>query len=254
MNYSQVYHRPQSLSEALVLLDRPDSVVLAGGTHVVPRIKEGHAKEIIDIQKLGFHKIRLQGERVWLGAMVSLQALAEDLLVPECLRQCALYEGTQILRNQATLGGTIVVASTESEILACLLTLDAQILLATKKGEELVPLPKFLAHPFPEKGIITAVSILNQGIMAWERVARTPFDRTIVSVIGRKDSSEKVRLAFCGLGKTPLILEKNSLDSFEAIEDFRGSREYRLHLAKILSERVTSELEKSNANSSNHKQ
>ncbi len=253
MTYFKEYHRPQSLSDALALLNRPGSFILAGGTYLVPRLQEKKVKEIVDIQKLGFHKIKVQGDRLWLGAMLPLQTLTEDPSIPKIVKQCALQEYNQIIRNQATLGGTIVVGSTESELLACFLTLDAQILLATQKGEELVSLAKFLASPFPEKGIITAVSILNHGCMAWERVSRTPFDRPIVSVVGSKSDDGRICLAFCGLAQNPLILEKDSLDTFEAMENFLGSRKYRLYLAKILRERVISQLEKNNANSCNHK-
>ena len=152
------------------------------------------------------------------------------------------------MRNQATLGGTIVVGDRESEVLACLLALDAQIILTNSLGEKTIPLSIFLGNPSSFKGIITEVSILTQGTMAHERVCRTPHDRPIIAAVGRKDHSGKTFIAFCGIGKIPILLDKNDLASYNTIEDFRGNSEYRKSLAKILRERILSQWEKSNAN------
>jgi CO/xanthine dehydrogenase FAD-binding subunit len=49
-------------------------------------------------------------------------------------------------------------------------------------------------------------------------------------------------LALCGVGPTPQLVDPGDIDRLEPPSDFRGSSEYRRHLAQVLAARVLQEL------------
>ena len=72
---------------------------------------------------------------------------------------------------------------------------------------------------------------------AWESTERTPADTPIVLVVGRRNGSGRVGLAATGVADTPVRLDALDLDGLEPPSDFRGSSDYRRHLAKVLTAR-----------------
>ena len=90
--------------------------------------------------------------------------------------------------------------------------------------------------------MITSVAIQADGETAADRVARTPADKPIVAVIGRKTGSN-ILLAACGVADRRSCL----IDADTEVNppgDFRGSAEYRRQMLTILSARVMSVLDK----------
>ena len=83
----KTYHRPNSIDEALKLLNQADtrSVVVAGGTHLNPRTEET-VDEVVDLQALGLERIDLQENRLSLGAMCRLQDIADYPGTPALLK------------------------------------------------------------------------------------------------------------------------------------------------------------------------
>ena len=67
------YHRPQSIDEAVELLQR--GVPLAGGTLVTPARRNLHA--VVDIQDLGLDGLSIGPDQIECGAALTLQSLVE---------------------------------------------------------------------------------------------------------------------------------------------------------------------------------
>ncbi|MGI9611063.1 MAG: FAD binding domain-containing protein, partial [Acidimicrobiia bacterium] len=78
------YHRPSSVDEVMGLLDGT-RIVLAGGTTIR---HDGGAQpvEVVDLQDLGLDSVNLEGERLEIGPMVTLQSLVDDDRVPKLIR------------------------------------------------------------------------------------------------------------------------------------------------------------------------
>jgi CO/xanthine dehydrogenase FAD-binding subunit len=102
-----------------------------------------------------------------------------------------------------------------------------------------VPLAEFEVS---EKELITAVTIQRHGQTASDRVARTPADRPIVAVVGRR-VADGVLLAACGVAKRPILFNANGIDQLKPPADFRGSSGYRREMTAVLSQRVLAELD-----------
>jgi carbon-monoxide dehydrogenase medium subunit len=244
MSSIRAYHRPATLEEALALVSHADldATLLAGGT-VLNAQPDEDPIDVVDLQALGLDEIIASGDRLEIGAMTRLQALADNHLVPALLRELAVREAPSTLRSAATMGGTVGAADPESELLAGLLAFDATINIVHSIGSETMALDALLADRTRlGLGIITSVSIAVDGDAAAERTARTPADRPIVLAVGRRTGSRIVRLALTGVATTPVLVEPGAIAALDPPADFRGSVAYRRQLAIVLAGRVLARL------------
>lgn len=237
------YHRPVAVAGALALLLRPGvrSVVLGGGTSVVPQRREV-ATEVIDLQALGLGSVSPADGRVTLGATATLDLVAESALVPDAVRESARREQPSTLRTLATIGGTVVAGDGESELLAALLAFEAVVTFVNRDGSQQRRLDDVLADPSVlHGGIVTEVTIETSGVAAAARTGRTPMDSPIVAVVARRRPDGSVVAAMSGVAATARIVDDPA--GLEPPGDFRGSTEYRRMLAVELAARVTTALE-----------
>ncbi len=233
----RTYHRPTTLEDALSLLESDDAAVLAGGTSLIPSlIPAGTATAVVDLQDLDLDTIGLDNDRIAIGAMARIRDLVESDLVPLILRDLARREAPNTIRNAATLGGTIASRDPESELVAGLLVHDTRVTIVTGDGPQTVALPDYLATPTP--GIITGVTIERGGAAKAQRTGRTPADRPIVMAVARRTDDGAVHLALTGIAAFPVLIDVGELTAFDPPGDFRGTTEYRRHLAETLAARV----------------
>ncbi|MCQ3953112.1 MAG: hypothetical protein DPW15_07500 [Chloroflexi bacterium] len=78
------YHRPQTLEEALTLLNQPDTVPLGGGT-LLSR-PQTDSVSVVDLQRLGLDSLRASGNELQIGATCPLQSLLESEHTPAALK------------------------------------------------------------------------------------------------------------------------------------------------------------------------
>ncbi len=239
------YHRPATLEEALALLARTDvkTAPLGGGT-VLNGLPEDVPETVVDLQSLGLDFTSEEGDTLTIGAMTTLNNLTEDDSVSVLLRELAHREAPNTIRKAATIGGAIGAADPESGLLAGLLAYDAQVTVVNQTGSSQVPLEDLLADPSHlDGGVITTVSVPMGGAGAYESTARTPADIPIVLIAGHVGGSGTIRLAATGVGATPIIVDPDQIEGLDPQADFRGSSDYRRHLAGVLSQRVIGRLD-----------
>lgn len=243
----KAYHRPPSVAEALHLLARPDTntAIVGGGTYIVAHMPE-LVDEVVDLQGIaGLRQVTFTGSRLTLGSMVRLQTLVDDDRSPALLRETARREGPNTVRNTATVGGTIIGADKESELLAALLVHDTEVQVHSGHGVKNVPLDTFL-RDVPAAlsgGIIVSVNLTTTGQTASDRVARTPADKPIVAAVARLGDAGQIRLALCGVADRPVLVDPDNVKAaINPPGDFRGSSEYRRQMAATLAKRVISQL------------
>ncbi|MGO9340948.1 MAG: FAD binding domain-containing protein [Acidimicrobiales bacterium] len=249
MGKVSAYLRPLSIDEALRFLDRQGAVVIGGGTKVnadsslAPTV-------VVDLQGLHLDIIEesVPGSLL-IGATATLQDLAEASEVPPTMREVARREVPSTIRTMATVGGCVVARDPESELLATLLVHDAVVSFITSHSERAIDLADLLADPGQLAGaIVTSISIATDGITTVARTARTSADRAIVAVVARRTVTGDLRIALTGVATTPVLIGpvgeslEEALQRLEPPGDFRGSSEYRLHLAAVLSKRALEEV------------
>jgi len=231
----RAYHRPTTLEDALSLLESDGAAVLAGVTSL---IASGAATAVVDLQDLDLSTIGLADDRIAIGAMARIRDIVDSDLVPLILRDLARREAPNTIRNAATVGGTIASRDPESELVAGLLVHDTRVTIVTGDGPHTVALPDYLAAPTP--GIITEITIERGGASQARRTGRTPADRPIVMAVARRTDDGEVRVALTGIAAFPVLVDAGGLAAFDPPADFRGTTEYRRHLAETLAARVTS--------------
>ena len=236
------YHRPESIDEALALLARDgvDSAVLAGGT-LLNGLPDHVPEEVIDLQLLGLSQIDRDGSVLEIGATATLTQLARHEVTPQVLADLARREAPNTIRNAATVGGTVAAVDPESVLLAGLLAYRASVTITDASGASQIPLTDFLASPSTLEGaLITLIRVPIRGRAVVESTARTRADKPIVLVVGHRSEEEGVTLAATGVAGTPVVVDVDRLDELDPPADFRGSSEYRRHVARVLATRVLS--------------
>lgn len=245
------YHRPQTIDEAIALLQ--EGVPLAGGTSLVPR--RGQLEAVIDLQDLSLDGVSEQEGRLRLGAATPLQTLlqATEERLPALARACRL-ESALNLRHQATVAGTIHGAGGRSPLLCALLALNPTVRFEPAGEEE--PLSQVLEarteHP---QRLATWVQLELPSQMAFESVARSPMDRPLVAAAAVRYSGQvdTCSVALGGFGVRPLMLEiapdsgsevvaSQAAERYAAANDAWASGEYRSATARVLVGRVLKEV------------
>lgn len=235
------YLRPATIGDALACLDRPDAVVVGGGTKV-NAVRTQEPVVVVDLQGLHMDGIEHVGAR-WLriGATATFQRLADDASVPAAIREAARREEPSTLRALATVGGLVVTADPSSELLATLLVHDGMVSLTGRDGSLSVELAALLADRTMLAGrIITAVRVETGGVTSMARTARTRADRAIVAAVARRTPDGQRRLALTGVAAVPVLVAPtpDAAADLEPPGDFRGSTEYRRVLAGVLAGRA----------------
>ena len=264
------YHRPRDVQNALYLLRRPQvrTVPLAGGSALIGS-GDRSVEAVVDLQDLGLRYVRTAQDprTVSLGATATLADVsgsdAVRGLFDGMVAQAAHRSAGSVLRNQATIGGTVAVAGPADELLVALLACDAQV---TVRADVVMvlPLAEFLAR---RQGLLAAHALITEVAVArpvtgtraaLERVARTPADSAIVCAAAvlsfDGETCSSARLALGGVSDTVLrvptveaMLAGRALSpelikaAAETVEelidppgDFRGSGAYRKAMAGVL--------------------
>jgi len=272
------YIEPSTLKEATQLLfDRAGKAqVLAGGVHLVPKMRKGEIKLecLVNIQKIpGLDYVKPDGKRgLKFGAMAKLRSMEISKTVQSDYP--VLYEAIhQITSVQAKYMGTAVgnlcVATPASDVATALMALGAQLKIAGARRERTEPIEKFypgyhrtslkrgemVAGVFlPKSRPGTGTSFLN--------LVRTHSDIAKISVavaVTLEDSiCREARIAIGGAaptvlraGKaeallkgqkmTPLVIrEAAEIGAAETrpITDLRSTAEYRKEMARVLVRRA----------------
>jgi CO/xanthine dehydrogenase FAD-binding subunit len=243
------YHRPSSLEDAVALLARTDVTTspLGGGT-VVNGLPDEIPDEVVDLQSLGLDGISRDAATLTFGAMARLQDIVDHEWTPPALRDLAHSEAPNTIRNVATIGGTVATGDWQSGFLAGLLAHGATVSLTNLAGTEKASIADLLANRSRlGAGIITAVSIELGGASSSAATARTPADTPIVLVAGHRSDEGQIALAATGVDSTPILFDLDRIADLDPPGDFRGTPQYRRHLAGVLGARVVATLQEGDA-------
>ena len=147
------YTRPASLDEALGLIGSGGSKVIAGGQSLLPLLKLRLASvdRLVDIGRLAELKgVRsLPDGRLGVGALTTYAELLDSPAQHYGLLRDALPTiGDVQVRNRGTVGGAIAHADPASDLPACLLALDVDVVVRSARGERTIPITEFFQNSF----------------------------------------------------------------------------------------------------------
>jgi len=271
------YHAPATVEEAVELLNKlEDARVFAGGTDlfVLMRDRLLCPKNLIDLKKIEeLHQISFDEKNgLRIGAAVPFAEILKNDVVKNrfgVLWDAARVLADPILRNRATLAGNICNASPAADSAPALLVLNAEVEIAGKSPRK-VPIGEFFMGvkrtsvqpgefvravriPAPPKG--------SKGrYYKWGRTKGE--DLAVVGVAIQVNDEKDVRVALSSVFKTPIKIDavekifrkdipveqkikeavKAVRENISPISDVRASKEYRVHMAGVLTERGLKEL------------
>ena len=256
---SFAYAKPRTLAEAFDLLERPGARVLAGGQSLIPslNLRLSAPQLLVDITGLaGLRGIALEQDVVRIGALTThadIERSAEMRKHVPLLADAAAHVAHPAIRNRGTFGGSVALADPAAEYPACLVALDATIVLRSKGGERMVQAEDFFRGLFEvdlrEGELVVGAEIpafLKDERSVFLELARRQGDYAIVGLAGITSASRK-RIAFFGLGAKPVLLQPPSLEEAKASipapsADLYNTAATKLHLAKVLLDRAWTKL------------
>ena len=227
MSTIQHYAAPTNLDDALRLLAKSETTLLAGGTDLMPQTRKGALAlkpRLLNINRLEELKgIELRQDKVRIPALTTVtEILSSELLqeqAPILVEVADRFAAGQI-RNSATIGGNICNASPAGDMIIPLLLLDAVVHLVSWADHGLavrtVPLCDFFTGP--GQTVMKAGEMLScvrfapprdDFIARFEKAgARPALDISVVSVGvgGRLENGalKDARVAFGAIAPTPL--------------------------------------------------
>jgi carbon-monoxide dehydrogenase medium subunit len=137
------YIRPASLEEALQAAGRPGTKFIAGGQSLLPlmKLRLARPERLVDIGRLAeLRGVRsLPDGRLAIGALTTYTALMDSPAGQYGLLRDALPDiGDVQVRNRGTVGGAVAHCDPASDLPACLLALDAEIVAVSSRGERTI--------------------------------------------------------------------------------------------------------------------
>ncbi|MDX1780277.1 MAG: xanthine dehydrogenase family protein subunit M [Thalassovita sp.] len=222
------YHRPADIDEALELMARfgSDAKPLGGGQSLGPMLnmrlaRPGHLVDLNDLLELDY--IRPSGDVIEIGGLTRHHRLAT---APEIARDLPLLAqasrtiGHYAIRQRGTIGGSLVHADPAAQLPLIAVTLGADVVLRSVRGERVVPAQDFLQSimtvDLGEDEIVTALRFPRQSEeehSSFDLFSRRHGDFAIASValtlqVGEDDEVVAMRLGLGGVGPVPLRMQE----------------------------------------------
>ena len=149
-----IYERPETIGEAIAAMRADGARALAGGTDLVPQLREGrrHAARIVDLKQIPeMTAITVEPDGgVSIGAAVTATAVARHAAIvagyPAVAESAQLIGGVQV-QNRASLGGNICNAAPSADGVPALICHGAQALIAGPDGTREMPVEAIFAGP-----------------------------------------------------------------------------------------------------------
>jgi aerobic carbon-monoxide dehydrogenase medium subunit len=273
------YARATSVADAIALLAQHGerAKVLSGGQSLMPamNLRLLAPELIVDIGALDeLRGIKTQGGVLSIGALtrhVDLQKSSDIAAHAPLLKEAITHVAHPAIRNRGTIGGSLAHADPASELPACVIALDAVIVIRGPKGERRIAAEDFFVGIYQTAlsadELLTAIEVPlppPQSVHHFREFARRHGDYAIVGLaaqavvnnqrftdfrpvfFGVGDKAERVTVS--ALLNTEVTREalRDALqtleDALDPPEDQQANRAMRIHLAKVLLARCVSAL------------
>ncbi|MDB5802973.1 MAG: molybdopterin dehydrogenase [Betaproteobacteria bacterium] len=277
------YARPASLAEVFDLLDRhgDEAKLLAGGQTLMATLnmrlsQPGILIDITTLNEPALTGIRSDGATLSIGALVKHREIERSAPVAEqvpLLAQAVPHVAHIAIRNAGTFGGSVAFADPAAEYPACLVALDATIVLVSRAGERKVPARDFF------KALYETDLQPGELVARGEFVAQKPGYRSVFMELARRHGDyaivgvaangkvaggvlSDISLAYLGVGGIPVLArqamavlegqaystelvgaaQRALANDLDPAADLYSSGATKMHLARVLTGRALAAL------------
>ncbi|MCT2581582.1 FAD binding domain-containing protein [Actinophytocola gossypii] len=149
MSTAPTFIRPADLDGVTAALSDGDALIVGGGTMVVPELTHGRIRPsaLVDLGRAGLAGVTTAAGTTVVGAMTTYTEL-EHSAVPLLATMAHGITGGPQIRHRGTVGGSASYANPSSDVPACLVALDARLLLAWAGGVREVAAADFFLGAF----------------------------------------------------------------------------------------------------------
>jgi CO/xanthine dehydrogenase FAD-binding subunit len=233
---------PSSAAEAASLYgDGADITVVGGGTILLPEIAAGRVTptRALMLNRSGLDTLRVDGDRVVIGAMVPIAALLD---APDAaLARVAPHLADREVRQSATIGGNLSAAGAadaqRGDLGAPLIALGARVRSTGSGGERLDAVEDFLAGDRTRRLVLEIEYDRFErrtGVTGLRRRHAHSYSIAAVVACARPDGSD-LRIAVSGVGPTAVRCRAveasrdaaDVLNDVEPVDDAVASAAYR---------------------------
>jgi carbon-monoxide dehydrogenase medium subunit len=266
------YELAESVEHALDLLGSDsDAKALAGGHSLIPALKLRIARpsKLVDIGRLSdLAYVRDAGTQLAIGALTRHAAVQADPLLQE---HCPIVSttagkiGDPQVRHRGTIGGSLAHGDPASDMPAVMLALGAEFVIAGRGGERSVAAADFFTGVFETAvgtgELLTEIRVPKLGdSTGWSylKYHRRAQDWATVGVAALvhldNGSAVDASVALTNMGGTPLrargvedavasgaspvVAAAHAAEGTAPSSDTAASAEFRMHLARVLTERA----------------
>ena len=261
----------------LLASSKGSTQILAGGTDLLVRMRSGFSEPetIIDIKRISpMCKITRDGKGFSIGAAVSSTEMSENAALaktwPGVVESAALIGSTQV-QGRATIAGNLCNASPAADSVPAMVAASAKALIRGPKGKRKVAVEKVCKSPgktILKKGELIEAILLpakpaRTGDAYLRFIPRTEMDIAVVGAgvcvtLDAKGVCTAARVSLGAVAPTVLLvasaakaligtrIDDAALDALAAacsaaarpIDDKRGTKEFRIHVAGVLARRA----------------
>lgn len=270
------YVAPSTVDDAVrALADAgEDAKVIAGGQSLLPvlRMRLATPTTLIDLGRVAeLRGVREDGDHVAIGAMTTHYDVQRDPLVDAHLPLLTLAVATVAdpqVRHRGTLGGALAHADPAGDLAAPCLAMDAELVLCGMDGRRTVPAAEFFVDFFttalrPDELVVEVRLPKFTGWHAhYEKFTRVAQAWSIVGVAAclrvESDTIAEARVALTNMAAVPVraasveaaivggpataatlrAAAAHAADGTAPTADGNADREYREHLARVLTGRA----------------
>jgi CO/xanthine dehydrogenase FAD-binding subunit len=267
------YERPARLDDAVALLARygPEARLLAGGTDLIIRLRDGTLRPRVVVDVKGIVELDgevrdLPGGGLRIGALTTMTTIAADPRIQRshtALAEAAAVVGSVQIRNRATLAGNVCNASPAADTVPSLLVDDAVVEVAGPAGRRRIAIDDVFVRSgvttLAPGELLTAIELpappMVRGTVHLRRTRRRGHDLASVTLACAVTSDGVTRIAYGSLGPRPLLVvdetglladpaapDRTRMERLEALfvgaapspRSMRAGPEYRLAMLHVL--------------------
>jgi CO/xanthine dehydrogenase FAD-binding subunit len=249
---------PRTLDEALALkAEHPAAWPIQGGTDVMVALNfdRGRPEAMLNLNEVpelrGWAR---ENGSLRLGSGLTYGEIEHGELreVLPALAEASRTVGSPQIRNRGTVGGNLGTSSPAGDALPPLLVEDAVVECASVRGTREVPLGDFVTGV--KRNVLAPDELITAVLLTPSRAPQTfmkigPRNAMVIAVVSLAVSAgDELRASFGSASPKPVLVTAPRTDAASfpeqvaaaasPIDDVRGTRDYRVHALRVLTERA----------------
>lgn len=252
------FQQPRTLDAALACISEED-LPLVGGTELLLAMRQGllRPRSLVDLKRVeGLGEISLAPDRLTVGGTVTHHQLAvhhDSAAVLPILGEVLRSVGNPRVQAAGTPAGNLCFAEPKSDVIPLLISLGADLTLASANGQRTVTVESFIVGPYstlrePSELLISiSIPLIPERTAAY--VKYQTMERPTVGVAAAR-IGDYTRVVVGAAGMSPVVVESNGAidptavaDLVEVIPDLTGSVDYKRHMTSVFVGRAMAALE-----------